>query len=74
MKVLKTAAGRSVQIGDVVTSFRGEEATVTGWQEPRHEGSTGRIRVKWLGVDGCTATYDLDYYPSVFNLTWAREA
>lgn len=54
---------RPVRVGDKVTDFRGKAAVVTGWMEPRHSGSTGRVTVKdALG----------EFYPSVFNLEWTE--
>ena len=54
-------SGKEVNVGDKVTSFRGEIATVQGWTKPLHSASTGRIHVQWH--DGLTASY----YPSVFD-------
>lgn len=58
--------GRQVEVGDSVTGFRGEHATVVGWQEPRHAGSTGRVYVR-------EGTYESSYYPSVYNLKWKEQ-
>lgn len=49
-----------VEVGDIVTSFRGERAMVVGGTPPRHAGSTGRIAVDNGG----------EFYPSVFNCKW----
>jgi hypothetical protein len=55
-------SGIPVKIGDHVTSFRGEEATVLDIVPPRHEGSTGRVYTE-LGA----------HYPSVYDLHWIEE-
>ncbi|TPL66598.1 hypothetical protein [Mesorhizobium sp. B2-4-1] len=53
--------GRPVKVGDPVTSFRGEAATVTGWDK------TGRNRVYVSWSDGQPGS---EYYVSVFDLSW----
>ncbi len=50
--------GKVVKIGDAVVTFNGEKATVTGWEEPRHSGSTGRMN---------TTHGRGEHYPSVFG-------
>lgn len=57
--------GALVEVGDLVTSFRGEEWTVTGWREPQHAGSTGRVYVKPFEGDGLSSR---EFFPSVFDL------
>jgi hypothetical protein len=42
--------GQPVNVGDVAHDFRGEAAIVTGWQEPAHEGSTGRVYVRTMEI------------------------
>lgn len=64
---LRHKDGRTVSIGDEVTDFRGEKATVTGWQVPAHPGSTGRVHVE---IETPTAKYQQGYYPSVYDLEW----
>jgi len=54
-----------VEKGETVIDFRGDSAIVTGWEEPRHSGSTGRVYVR--PVD---AEWTQGYYPSVFDLKW----
>ena len=56
--------GREVVVGETVTDFRGDTATVTGWETPRSPASTGRLYVK--AEDGWTQ----GYYPSVFDCEW----
>lgn len=38
--------GAVIKIGDTVTTFRGEKATLINWTAPSHEGSTGRVYIK----------------------------
>ena len=52
----------SVTKGDVVSSFRGERATVVGGSAPHKPSSTGRVEVDT----------GLEFYPSVFGLQWIR--
>lgn len=58
--------GTPVKEGDTVTDFRGDTATVTGWQVPRHEGSTGRVYVREGETTGA-------YFPSVYGLKWQED-
>lgn len=57
-----------IAVGDVVTSFRGERATVTGGT-PASGHSTGRVNVQWEGSD-----WQQEFYPSVFDLEWVTIA
>jgi hypothetical protein len=56
--------GKPVEVGQKLIDFRGDEATVTGMEEPRHLGSTGRIHV-WLPQG-----YHAAYYPNVYDCEW----
>lgn len=68
MKLIYDKTGEPVKIGDDVTTSRGEPAKVTGWAEPRHQGSTGRVRLK-----GEFAHFgEYEYYPSVIDAHWAE--
>lgn len=65
-RVLLHKDGTPVKIGDKVTSFRGEPATVTGWPHNGHN----RVWVNdWTG-DWNEKTQDREYFPSVFDLKW----
>lgn len=60
-RVLLHSNGTPVKIGDSVTSFRDEKATVKSW---KHDGQN-KMYVDWAeGGSG-------EYYPSVFDLKWA---
>lgn len=66
MRLIREKTGVPVQVGEVVHSFRGEAAIVTGWEVPQHEGSTGRVYVKEMKENG----FCMGYYPSVYDLKW----
>lgn len=68
MKLIKETTGVEVKTGEVVHDFSGEAAIVTGWAQPRHSGSTGRVYVKEMGEQGFTG----EYYPSVYGLKWVE--
>ncbi len=68
MRLIKESTGEEVKTGDVAHDFRGEAAIVTGWAQPRHEGSTGRVYVKEMNEQGFTG----EYYPSVYGLKWVE--
>ena len=58
--------GAKVAIGDRVIDFRGDEWHVTGWEEPQHAGSTGRVYVRGqAGPDGIES--HREFFPSVFD-------
>lgn len=63
MILVNSKTREPVKLGDEIISFRGERATVIGWMEPKHSGSTGRVQV----VD---AKYGGFFYPSVYGLEW----
>ena len=62
MKLVDTKTGREIRIGDVVKTFRGEDAKVLGWSEPRHSASTGRVDVFLID-----AGYRQEFFPGVIN-------
>ena len=64
MKLVHKDTLVEVKDGEIVTDFRGDTATVTGREEPRHSASTGRVYVR--SEEGWTQ----GYYPSVFDLKW----
>jgi len=61
MQLIDSTTKKPVNVGDIVTTFRGEKMVVTGMIEPRHAGSTGRVI-----LDGQA------YYPSVINAEWSK--
>mgnify|MGYP000929437878 CR=1 FL=1 len=54
--------GEPVHHADIITTKRGAVAVVTGGENPRHSGSTGRVFTN-IG----------SYYPSVFEVEWKRK-
>ena len=60
-KLVRDADGSEIQVGDSVTTFRGETVSVTDWSAPTHPGSSGRVCVKF--ADGHT----MEFFPSVIN-------
>ncbi len=52
-------SGKQINVGDERGTFRGETVTITGWQRPLTDASTGRVYV--THADGTTGAY----YPSV---------
>jgi hypothetical protein len=63
IRVLLHKDGTPVKVGETVTSFRGETATVTGWPNDGYN----RVYVKWNDKE----TFSSSYFPSVFDLKWA---
>lgn len=68
MRLIKETTGEEVKTGAVVHCFRGKAAIVTGWAQPSHEGSTGRVYVREMNEQGFTG----EYYPSVYGLKWVE--
>jgi hypothetical protein len=58
-----------VNTGDIARTFRGEPVIVTGWQEPRHSGSTGRVHVQSMDE----SKWHQSFYPSVCGMKWVGE-
>lgn len=56
MKLYNEKTGDEIKVGDIVTTFRGESVTVTGWPKD------GRNKV-WV----MTANGTREYFPSVIN-------
>lgn len=54
---------KPVTVGEVVTDFQGDKATVVRGEAPRKEGSTGLVYVKQNGRES-------QYFPNVFDLEW----
>lgn len=65
--VLVNKNGTEVKRGDKVVDFRGEAHIVTGWQLPKHSGSTGRVNVKKVG-----GRFESEFFPSVFDMAWVE--
>lgn len=57
MKLYNEKTGDEIKVGDIVTTFRGESVTVTGWPKD------GRNKVWVKNADGDTR----EYFPSVID-------
>jgi hypothetical protein len=66
-KIIDAKTHHPLKIGDPVKTFRDEPATLTDWEPPRHEASTGRAYIK-MDEDG----YEHGYFPSVINALIVR--
>ncbi len=60
--------GKPVKVGDKLVS-RGERFIVTGWELPRHAGSSGRVNVKSV-----KAGWSQQYFPHVFDLSFTNRS
>ena len=67
MKLINSTTKKEIKEGDRVTTFRGEKGTLTGNRPPQHEGSTGKVYVKF-GAEGS----EREYYPSVIGAEWKK--
>tara|TARA_R110000822_G_scaffold92140_10_gene212127 strand:+ start:1394 stop:1600 length:207 start_codon:yes stop_codon:yes gene_type:complete len=66
MKLIYEKNSSEVKTGDVAHTFRGEPVVVTGWQHPRHEGSTGKVYCASMDGRG----WQMEWYPSVIGAKW----
>ncbi len=57
---------KPVTVGDIARTFKGEPVIVTGWQEPRHSGSTGRVYCQSMDE----SKWQNAWYPSVCGMKW----
>ena len=69
MKLIYENTGCEVKFGDVTQTFNGERVVITGWQEPRHEASTGRVYCQSMDE----SKWDSAWYPSVVGARWIGE-
>lgn len=68
MRLTYTKTGDEVKVGDVVHNHMGKAVIVTGWERPKHEGSTGRVHVRTMQDN----PFEMSYYPSVINAQWSN--
>ena len=66
--LIDSATGKTLKIGDTVTTFRGEKLVLAGMTPPHKRGSTGRVYVKRDG-----STYGSEYFPGVINAEWKTQ-
>jgi len=69
MRLIYETTGKPVNVGDIAHTFRGEAVIITGWQEPRHEGSTGRIYTQSTDE----SRWQNAWYPSVCGMKWVGD-
>jgi hypothetical protein len=60
--------GEQVNVGDTVTSFRGEKATVTSLSRAVIPGKSGKVVVRWIEKESGPTDFEREYYDSVFDL------
>lgn len=65
MRLVYKGTEKEVKVGDVVTDFRGDKATVKYFREPHKPSSEGKITVTEDGSD-----WSAEYYVSVYGLEW----
>jgi hypothetical protein len=70
MKLIYTATGEEVKVGDGVTLDKGENLVITSIEKPKHSGSTGRVYVELADQRG--VHYARGYYPSVIGAKWVE--
>lgn len=64
MRLVRKGTDEEVRPGAELETFRGERVVLTGSEEPRHPGSTGRVYVR--DEKGLSHSF----YPSVCGLEW----
>lgn len=67
MKLVYEATRVPVQVGDIVSTFRGAKVKVTGMTPPAHSVSTGRVHVREP-----IHRFDTYYFPSVIDAKWVE--
>lgn len=70
MKLVYEKSGKPVQIGDRVTTGRGEKYYLQNIELPRHGGSTGRVYVSKTKNPRGGAFSTMSYFPSVIGAKW----
>jgi len=62
--------GKIAVKGQEVTTFRGEKAILTGWREPQHAASSGRVYITIYEEDG---TYNGEFFPGVIGAEFKED-
>ena len=62
MHLINTTTGEQINIGQIVTTFRGEQKILRNFRPPHKPSSTGRV-----GLDNLDGTFFGEYFPSVIN-------
>jgi len=58
--------GQTVSVGDTARTSSDEVVIITGWREPQHVASTGRVYV----VSTDERKFHREYFPSVCGMQW----
>ena len=66
-RLVQTLTGTPVEVGCVLTSFRGETYVLNGGMAPHKDGSEGRVWARPVGH-----SREDEFFPSVFGLKWLR--
>ena len=69
MVLVHAETGYPVEVDEKVYDFRGDPAYILNGRAPHKAESTGRVSVLVLDEEGY---YTPEFFPSVFNLKWAR--
>lgn len=72
MKLVIKATGEEVQIGQQVTTFRGDLVQVTGWKKPHKPSSEGKIYVADVALEQPSPSDIREYYPGVVGAMWVE--
>lgn len=67
MKLVDTNTREPLHVGDTVTTFRGQVGTLVTVKEPRSDGSTGRVYVRFEGQQ-----HAREFFPSVIGASWSE--
>lgn len=64
MRLVYTATGEEVKVGDIATSFRGAPMKVISFSKPHKPSSCGRVFVE------CEDGWRQEYYTGVIGAEW----
>jgi hypothetical protein len=68
MKLIYKDTGKPVIAGEPVHTHLGKAVIITGWQEPKHENSTGRVYVRTMQDNA----FEMSYFPAVIGAVWSE--
>lgn len=63
--ILRYNSGSLAEVGDVITTFRGEQVELRGGTPPHNDRSAGRVIVRSTGKG-----VNSEFYPNVVNAHW----
>lgn len=70
MKLVYKRSGSEVKIGDIASTFRGEQVRVSDFTPPHKPSSTGRVYVQFLDSDSDSPVFTREFFPSVIEAEW----